>query len=427
MEDRKWRSSILGGGAAMGWLLLLVRNFLVWVDRLSEKSILTAVSGLEGLLLQPRETLAAREFTIGPARKFVTALLLLLVNVLLGSWVLTLGIFLAELLAFNPGLLAKPVVIFLLLFWLSLAGLLAGSLAWMGRALRGGRMVWTSRGVELHRRGTVVYCPWALFNTPGQPFRPGLERVVLPVAAPAVAAVEARHHGKLFAEGLHVRTPQLTFRSGGEAVLAALYEVNTLELAKVLLHLGRVLGPEAPAAPAKPAPGEEESPLSGPGKGGWLTVNLTRLVFPPRCCACGMATTGRQKFRSSEPWFSLGRFLRLTRREAVHIWVPVCYPCQTANRAKLRRAVFTGIGLSMLAMLLTALGTCLMSNNLFLALCFIFAVLLGPFLGGMIGYRIGQAQASPVQLCDYSPARGTVALRFRREEYGPEVRKAMQS
>jgi hypothetical protein len=411
----------------MGWLLLLVRNFLVWVDRLSEKSILTAVNDLERLLLQPRETLAAHEFTIGPARKFATASLLLLVNVLLGSWVLTLGIYLGEILAFNPGLLAHPLVIVLVLFWLSLAGLLGGSLAWMFRALRGGRMVWTSRGVELHRRGTVVYCPWALFNTPGQPFRPGLERVVLPVAAPAVAAVEARHHGKLFAEGLHVRTAQLTFRSGGEAVLAALYEVNTLELAKVLLHLGRVLGPEAPAVSSPAAAGEEEAQGSGLGKGGWLTVSLTRLVFPPRCCGCGTATTGRQKFRSSEPWFSIGRFLRLSRRESVQIWVPVCYPCQTANRAKLRRAVFTGIGLSIAAMLLTALGTCLMSNNLFLAICFIFAVLLGPFLGAMIGYRIGRSQSSPVQLRDYSPGRGTVSLRFRREEYGPEVLKAMQA
>jgi hypothetical protein len=413
----------------MGWLVLLLRNFLIWVDRLSEGSILKAVPELEHLLLNPEEALAGREITVGPARKYATAFVLLAATAFLGWWVAAVFLFMVKV-GNNLGVVGTFVLAAIFLIWLSFAALLVGCFFWLLRVLRGGRMVWTLRGAEFHHRGTVVFCPWELFNTSGQPFRPGREQVVLPVAPLAVARVEAQRHGHLVAEGLRVNTPQWKFRSGNEAVLAALYEVNTLELAKVLLHLGRILGtgPVSPKAALEFPPAEEEKrEVVRLGRGGWVTVSLTRLVFPPRCCDCGAATTGREKFCSVEPFFSFARLLRPTRREGVQIWAPVCYPCQTTNRDKLRRAVVIGVAIGLGLILLAALATCLWPANMLVVLGFIFAVLLGPFFGSLIGYRIGKARAMPIQLRDYSPGQGTVAIRFRRLEYGEEVLNAIRA
>jgi hypothetical protein len=296
--------------------------------------------------------------------------------------------------------------------------------------VRGGSMTLNERGVELLYRGKVVFCPWALFNTPGQPFSPAADRVVFPVAPSALGLVAARQHGSLVAEGIRVRTPQLWFRSPHEGVLKAFYEVNAEELVKVLLFLGRILGDPAPRGVRSldfPGTDMAEAEPAQRGAGGWVTVSLTRLAFPPFCCDCGAATRGRQKFTALEPFLTLGRLGHPTRRESVSVWVPVCYPCQKTNHRKFQSAMLNGLGLGVLVVLLSGLAMCLWPASLWLVLLFIFALPFAPLLGGMAGYRIGKQRSQPVQLRAYSARKGTIAIRFRREEYTEQVLEAMRA
>jgi hypothetical protein len=206
--------------------------------------------------------------------------------------------------------------------------------------------------------------------------------------------------------------------------------VDTLDLVKILLHVGRSLGgarpPGLPVQETVGVDGAEEEAVRETA-GGWITVNLTRLVFPPRCCDCGEPTNGRQKFSAYEPFLGPGRLLHPARSEAVSIWVPVCYACQTANQGRFLRAVFTGLGLALGAILLAAVGARLLPGNPVLSYVVLLTLLMAPLLGCFIGYRVGKAQSEPVQLRDFAPARGTVALRFRREAYAAEVAEAMKA
>jgi hypothetical protein len=106
----------------------------------------------------------------------------------------------------------------------------------------------------------TVFCPWALFDTPGRPVpmivvqRPPDVLAVLPVqsqrcvsvALPlcpqAVSLVEARRADLVVAQGARAGTWQLKFRSAHEAELRG-FAVSADELAGLLLHLGRALGP----------------------------------------------------------------------------------------------------------------------------------------------------------------------------------------
>jgi hypothetical protein len=411
----------------MGWALVLVRNVIFWLDSLAQKSIMQAVPNLENLLCEPRETLTGREILIGPARRYATGIFWGLVTALAG-WFLAV---LVLLLAFNPQRAAPgrqgPVGILLLIL---LFAVLPGAVVFAFQFVRGGQMALKGRGVELRFRGKVVFCPWALFNTPGQPFSPAADRVVLPVAPQAVPLVEARYHGTLLAAGLRVNTQQWRFRSAQEAVLKALYEVSAEELVKVLLFLGRILGGPFPReAPALDFPQTElaEAVPFREGPGGWVTVSLTRLVFPACCCACGAPTRGRQKATAAEPFFTLGRMLHPTRRESISLWVPVCYPCQTSYHRKFQQAVLNGLGTGVLVVLLAGITMCLWPIHIALVLFFIFSLPLAPLVGCLIGYRIGKRRAHLVQLRGYSSRKGTVAIRFRRAEYTDQMLAAMRT
>jgi hypothetical protein len=400
----------------MGWLLFLMGHLTVWLDGLSERSILAAVPDLENLLLHPSRLRAGREVVIGPARRYGSVLVLSLFTAFI-TWFLT--VFIAVL--FGPRPWGRHMGWFLLGSFLLLQVTLFLLIA---RILRGGQMVWSGRGIELRYRSQVVFCPWSVFHTPGQPFSPGRGQVVLPVLPAAVPLVEARRHGQLMAEGIRVVTPQLWFRSPREMTLRAFYEVNTLELGKVLLHLGRLLG-TAGIAPASSLDFPPEEPVAEEpvhaGADGWITVNLTRLVFPAECCDCGAATTGRQKFTVRERFFGPGRFLNPAGGDPAHIWVPVCYACQTANQGRFVRAVCNGLGIGLAAVLLAAAAARIFPNNLAVAYLVILTIIWAPLIGCLVGYQFGKARSQPLQLRNYSPARGTVSLKFRRTEYADHV------
>jgi hypothetical protein len=405
----------------MGWMVLLVRGVLVWLDRQSERSVLQALPDLDRLLLDPHRELQGRAVVIGPARRYGRAIFLGLIFGFLAWWAAVVLLMLAH----NGAPAARPASSFLLVLLVLFP---AASIYVMLRWVRGGEVTLRENEVELSYRGTVVVCPWALFHTAGQPFNPDPDRIVLPVVAAAVPLVQARRDGDVVAEGLRVNTPQLWFRSPGEMALRALYEVNALELGKVLLHLGRILGTAAVGTtPALDFP-VTETAEPGPARadrGGWLTVSLTRLTFPPACCQCGAATRGRQKFLAAEAFFDLSRLAHPTRSASVPVWVPVCYACQTANNQKLNRAILNGLGAGVVLIFVAAFALLLWPANLLLVLVFALSVVLGPLLGTLVFYQLGKERVMPVEVGSYSPRRGTVAIRFRRQEYSEELLKAI--
>jgi hypothetical protein len=407
----------------MGWLVLIGKSVILWLDQQSERSLFKTIPDLGNVLYDPHETFRHREIVIAPARRYGTALFLWLTAAAAG-W-LGLAALMVLVLEGKPAGAHPGVELLLLAAWLVMLG---GSLVLILRWVRGGEMVLAERGVEMKYRGTVVSCPWELFHTAGQPFRPDRDQVILPVAAAAVPAVQERQQETLVAEGMLVNTRQFSFRSPGEAALRAFYEVNAVELGKVLLHLGQLLGRPTTTPPAFlefPLTEVADTEPASFGKKGWLTVSLTRLVFPPICCECGAATSGRQKFRAAASWFSVGRLAYPGGKNAVNVWVPVCYSCQTAGKHRMDRGVFTGLGFALAAILLAAGLMWFFPGNLALVLWFILTVLLAPPLGTMLGYQLAGRNAQPVQVAGYSPGRGTISLRFRRSEYSEQLVKAI--
>ena len=73
------------------------------------------------------------------------------------------------------------------------------------------------------------------------------------------------------------------------------------ELGELLLFLGRRLGRELPKGRPPPSAYDttdlDDVPAL-PDADGWIAVHLTRLAFPPNCCACGERTRERNRFTS---------------------------------------------------------------------------------------------------------------------------------
>ncbi len=403
----------------MGHLLVLLVEFGRWLDKYYQKPLPRAIPDYERLLLDPRGTLAGQPVTIGPARRYGSAFLIGLLALVFGS-VLTLCLVV---------LLVRPVAagrgLALLLVPIALCAALVLLCLWLiVRLLRGAEMVLSEEGVELRYRGTEVACPWALFNVAGQPFQPRRDRVLVPVAAAAVPFVEARRHGFRVESGPRIRTPQLRFPSRTEALLRPLYEVPLLELGKLLLQLGRALGaslPETflePAAEAEPAPGR---PVPAEAlSDGWLTVRLTRLVFPPFCCDCGVPTERQQDFRGFATALRLGP-CRIEGGEMATFRVPVCPACQKENQRVYEKSVFKGLVLGFAIPFGAALVLCLYLRNFAWLARLIALYVAGILVGVGIGVSRGRRRAHPVQLRDYAPGAGTIAIRFRWPEYGERL------
>jgi hypothetical protein len=226
---------------AMPELFFLLRGvflFFFWLDDRSRRPLRQLVPELDELLSRPADVLSYRDIHIGPWRRIGSfvglALLGLLVSVFLGMW-FTFCL-LAPLLRAAPdlfwqGILGFGGAIFIVILWLSL------------RALRGGHCTLRLEGVYLRYRRTEVFCPWALFNAPGEPFihKKNLYQIEMPIDMAAVPRVQARMKEAFVAEGWLVKTVQFRFR-GIRAVLRPLYQISPQELAWLLLHLGAELG-----------------------------------------------------------------------------------------------------------------------------------------------------------------------------------------
>jgi hypothetical protein len=398
-------------------------ELVLWLDRLAVKPLRKVVPNLEELSGEPGKALAGAEVHIGPSRRYASALVLGSLGAVAG-WAASVPL----LVALNPFGRGWPP-------WAGVAVLLAGGLGiWLAsvllmlRLFRGGTAVLRADGVEFRYRKKVVWCPWALFDTPGAPFRPGRDRVLLPVAEEAVPFVEARRDEAVLARGVEVRTRQLRFKSAGQAVLKALYEVDVEELGAFLLGLGRRLRRPVPDSPAGPSEVPAETAFAGPpaqdGEG-WITVRLTRLVLPPFCCHCGTHTTSREAVTGYASVLRVGRLLDVQGEPSVAIPVPVCPACRRANRRVWRRAFGRRLAAGLLVPLLLGLVASLAFRHpgpLGLALPL---AVLGAVLGGWSGVRAARRLTAPAQV-RYSPREGAVALRFREPRYAEAVLALLQ-
>jgi hypothetical protein len=405
----------------MEHLIFLLIHFVIWLDSLSIKPLKKAVPNLVQLYANPRAVLSAEVVTIGPVRRYASAVALGLLIALV-TWglmivVVVVGLDLAGQRQQKHLALGLMLIVPLVL--------IPGCIWVMIRALRGATLVASSDGVEIRYRSTAVKCPWSLFHATGQPFRPKKDRVLLPVAGAAIPLIEMYRRGSVSEQGAKVKTPFLSVKAGNHVALRALFEVDALEVGTFLLQLGPLLGQPLRPAAALHVDGTAlaaESTLNSDNDG-WLIITLTRLHFPPFCCACGTSCATQREFRGQSSFLRLGP-IRLDGAEFVRVSVPVCLECQEHFNRSYWRAVLRGSLFGLAAPLLPGLVASVVMRSPFpILLSALLALILA-----LIGYSIGRARArrrQPVQLERYAPNDGTVAIRFRKPEYQEAVLEFM--
>jgi hypothetical protein len=313
-------------------------------------------------------------------------------------------------------------------------GLLLGAGVWLGWSvlMRGHRLVLHPEGVEVIFQGTTVWALWALFNADGAPFvadsdspRVGLK---LPVAPEAVPFVELRRDGSLVAQGAQVKARQWLFTGSDEVVLPARYEATAGELGALLLGLGRRLGRALPrgAPPPEAYAVADLDAVPAPDPAGWVTVSLTRLAFPARCCLCEEATGETLHVTVDAGWDHLvGPVVEQTRQAGLD--VPLCPSCRDGIRA--RQARGSSLGLRLGALLgAGAAGLYALARGAGDVGTLLLFALGGVAVGGIVGFLAGTSLARdlPVQVRGYSPAHGTLSIRFRNPAYTARVLEAMK-
>jgi hypothetical protein len=372
---------------------------------------------LEDLLHDPRAYLAQGTVTIGPRQMYGLAFLF---GVAGGAFLLSCaiaGVGDGERLALG-------------------IGLLAGASVWLGWSLwmRGHSLVLHPDGVEVKYRETTVWCPWAVLNVDGHAFVPDGDSprvgLTLPVATEAVPFVELRREDTPIAHGAQVRARQWQFVSSDTVVLPARYEVMAGELGELLLQLGRRLGRQLPkGAPPREAYDRQhlDEVPAAPDAAGWITVHLTRLAFPPHCCDCGAWTNRTMNFHIASHWDSFTSVL-VQESQPLMVPIPVCEACQQRIRDRQHRGGLRGMQVG--ALLGCGLAVLLaLSEGWGDASLLLMIGLVSLAAGGLAGFLLGTMASKqlPAELGRYSPARGTLALRFRHPEYAARVLAAMRA
>jgi hypothetical protein len=314
-------------------------------------------------------------------------------------------------------------------------GLLIGAAVWLGWSLmlRGNELVLHPEGVEVKYRDTAVWCPWALFNSEGQAYVPEADSplvgLTLPIVAEAVPYVELRRHETPIAYGGQVKCRQLAFSSAHEVVLPARYEVKAKDLGDLLLQLGRRLGRQLPKG-TPPIEAYQTTDVSAwqldhADPADWITLYLTRLRWPPRCCSCGAATTATLNCQLQGRWdWVLGIFTPAAR--ALVLAVPVCETCHGTIRRKQQRGGIWGqfVGAVLLAGAVAVYG--FVENDFQgLGILAMGAAAAGAVAGFVTGTWL--ATSLPVAFRDYSPGRGTVRIRFRDPEQAAWFLEALRA
>ena len=420
-------------------------SFLTGKSVLFQKSLQQAVPDLQRLLSEPVRTLECGDITIGPEGNCLFSILLTLVTVF-PLWVVS---------AFASSLLCPAVKQGPLVWSLFEVPLVMFSFLLIQRLSRGHPCILTKTGVQFQSTRETVFCPWALFNAPGQPTPviavrrlPGVLRllpwqsqrcvsVLLPICPQAVSSVESRQHDMVTAQGTEVRARQFKLKSDHEAELRG-FVVSAEVLGGLLLHLGRALaGPASGGVVSGKVTTDNSqlathysrekqvSPAATRDKNGWITVSITRVSFPSLCCDCGALTTTTQAFRGEMP------FLHQLVKGQVSLWlrIPVCDACQHANQRQSRKAFWkrflfifgaNGVGGGLLLGTMIGIRSPWRLDPVPPIICAIFVGLASlPF--ALLRGRRASGKVSPVSLQRFMYKEGTVALRFRRPAYAEHV------
>jgi hypothetical protein len=390
----------------------------------SGQQLASVVPDLESLLEAPAEYLKAGAVRIGPRRMYGLAAAFALPGILLVvSFVVAINA--------DPGREGHY------LERLALGvGLLLGALVWLSWSLllRGHELILYPEGVEVRYRGSVVWCPWALFNSGSTPHVPDTDSpllgLTLPINPEAIPYVELRREDTPIAHGSQVKARQLVFVSPTEVMLPARYAVVAGQLGGLLLQLGQKLGRQLPRGTPPPEAFHEveSSQPAGlePDEKGWITVHLNRLHFPWRCCNCGADTRNvlRQSVQARVDLL-LGPFAFNSRYLTVQ--TPICESCEDQLREDIQRggqrSLFGGIALGLA--LTVVIGFLLHTPLRDLA----WWSLLGVTAGGVVGLLVGAGLSyrPPVQFRNYSPSRGTLQLRFRNPEQAKPFLEALRA
>jgi len=314
-------------------------------------------------------------------------------------------------------------------------GLLCGASVWLGWSLmmRGHSLVLHADGVEVKYRDTSVWCPWAVFNVDGHAFVPDGDSprvgLTLPLSPESVPFIELRRDDTPIAHGAQVKGRQWNFINAHTVVLPARYEVMADELGEFLLLLGRRLGRQVPKGAPPPDAYHmqqlDELPAA-PNAGGWITVHLTRLAFPPNCCACGERTSRMMSFPIASRWDTLSGLV-IAASQPLEVPIPVCETCQQRIRERQHRGGIRGMQAG--ALLFAGLATLLAWGQGWGDISMLLVVGLAALaVGGLTGFLLGTllSKRLPAELGRYSPSEGTLALRFRYPEYAARVLAAMR-
>jgi hypothetical protein len=372
---------------------------------------------LEDLLHDPRAYLTQEPLTIGPRQMYGLAFLFGFAGSLFLMSCLVIGPQDGERLALG-------------------VGLLLGASVWLGWSLRmrGHSLVLHPEGVEVKYRDMTVWCPWAVYNVDGHAFVPDGDSprvgLTLPVAAEAIPFIELRRADTPVAHGAEVKAPQWQFLAADTVILPARYEVKAGELGELLLLLGRRLGRKLPKGLPPPQAYDtahlNELPAV-PDAHGWINVPLTRLVFPPQCCACGESTSRTMNFFVAARGDAILTVLA-PASQPLELPIPVCETCRQHIRAQQHQGGVRGMlaGAFFFCAFAVLLAWSVQGLNVSL-LVVIGAIALA--VGGQGGFILGTlaSKRQPAQVRGYSPCRGTVSMRFQHPDYAARVLAAMQA
>jgi hypothetical protein len=393
------------------YLIHLVRR----LNRFSQKPLHTVIPEFEELRADPDRVLQKSTIEIGPGRRYGSIFAVTLASSFI-LWALTCAGLIAVL-DQGPPAQAKRLTAVVVPLWIIGPALIA-LVAKRFFDARGGQAVLHRDGVVLSSRQELVFCPWRLFDTPGSPVRIHPDRVIVPVAGEGLSSIVVERRG-FPADNERVHTRPLSCKPGNEVVLRELYEVNVLDLAWLLLFLGRRLTDGAWGSESIATAGRSEisteAKVAWQVKGGWIGVRLSRLSLPRECCGCGQSTDSQQPIRLSSGFHAFDESQSLT------LFIPVCPSCQRLGKRRARKRVFRGLlmaafllfGLSVLTLVLAG---CDAPIGLTAVSCM--AAVVVPVLFGARAVSSRHRFSAPVQARRYSPNSGTVELHFDRREYG---------
>lgn len=383
-------------------------RLILWLDDLGLRPLSRWVPDLPRLLDSPAQAFQVQKIEIGPWRHYVKI------------GVILVGLAFAGLSASHE-ITSRTLLICLI----SALLLLAGSVIY---ALRGGRCILHSAGVDFYCRGVTVFCPWELFKTDGHAiYYPDARQLALPVAPSAISRVEVRRNESLAVHALDARVTHVLFIPTGEIHLKFIYGVKPEELGNFILELSRKLGTRS--APIKSGVG----PVSAQREpGGWIRVSLTRLQFPPLCCDCGKVTDRWQEF-VGDPSFFGGTVSLTPAEQSVRIKAPVCGHCWRANRRHywwilLKTTLLAVIGTTVLGFLLGLILDLvgLTPDRGLMTFIMTISALFGSLgLSWFITSRHAHTVSAPLCLSDYRSRDGAIRVRFRNAEYADVFLGAM--